>query len=80
MSTLGAYLETSRIKERELSDAKEMVNFILENHKIIIAQLRKTIDVASKSEDEGTVDMTASFLADIEKKSWMLDAWLNRAN
>lgn len=38
--------------------------------------MRRVIALASENGDEGTVDMIGSFLSNIEKKSWMLDAWL----
>lgn len=76
MSTLTAYLESAKIEEHhgKLAD-REMVLAILENHKILITDFRKTIKAAAKAGDEGTVDMIGSFLESIEKSSWMLDAW-----
>ena len=75
-STLKEYLANSEIKERSTNDPKEMVGNILDDHRKIISNLRDVIDTASNAQDEGTIDMAASFLASIEKKSWMLDAWL----
>ncbi|WP_235296142.1 Dps family protein [Portibacter marinus] len=78
ISTLKEYLEQADVKERSTDDPKKMVANILDDHKKIIANLRAVIEKAAKAEDEGTIDMTAGFLASIEKNSWMLDAWLNR--
>lgn len=76
MSTLTAYLESAEIKENhgKLND-REMVNSLLASHKILIENFRKTLKSAAKAGDEGTVDMIGSFLENIEKSSWMLDAW-----
>lgn len=76
MSTFSAYLDSAEIQENhgKLKD-REMVKSLLENHRILIANFRKTIKSASKAGDEGTVDMIGSFLENIEKSSWMLDAW-----
>ena len=76
VSTLSTYLERSEIKEFVTSDANEMVKAILENHRILIEHMRKVILLASENGDEGTIDMISGFLSNIEKKSWMLDAWL----
>jgi len=76
MSTLSKYLEISDIDENPTMDGTEMVKNILENHRILIASMRNVLETAGKAEDEGTIDLIAGFLASIEKKSWMLDAWL----
>jgi starvation-inducible DNA-binding protein len=75
-STLSTYLERSEIKEHVTTDSNEMVRVVLENHRILIENMRRVINLASEKGDEGTVDMISSFLSNIEKKSWMLDAWL----
>lgn len=77
LSTLSAYLDSSEIEEShsKLTD-REMVRDLLENHKILIENLRKTIKSADEAGDEGTIDMIGGFLENLEKSSWMLDAWL----
>ncbi|NND32136.1 MAG: DNA starvation/stationary phase protection protein [Saprospiraceae bacterium] len=79
ISTLSAYLKYSKVEEAkaELSD-QEMIDTVLENHKQIIHCMRDTLQVASESKDEGTIDLIAGFLADLEKRSWMLDAWSSK--
>ena len=37
--------------------------------------MRNVIDKADKAGDEGTIDLIGGYIADIEKISWMLDAW-----
>lgn len=76
-STLKEYLEKADVKERSTMDPREMVRNILEDHKILIQNMRQVLDRAGELEDEGTIDLVAGFLAEIEKKSWMLDAWVN---
>ncbi len=76
MSTLTEYLKSSQIKEKSTASPKEMVESILQNHKILIVNMRELLSVAADSDDEGTIDLVAGFLGSIEKKSWMLDAWL----
>jgi len=79
LSRLTDYLTISTIPEATLiEEDRDMVLIILENHKVIIANLREVIKLASEAEDEGTVDMAGGFLESLEKKSWMLDAWTTR--
>ncbi len=78
MSNMSEYLEVSMIKEAgEISEDREMVSITLENHKQIIECMRDVLDAAEKASDEGSNDLISNFLGDIEKKSWMLDAWLS---
>lgn len=79
MSKMSEYLKYSKIDEvNPLLADREMVVTILDNHKTLIEAMREVIREASSVEDEGTVDMIAGMLGAIEKKSWMLDVWLQR--
>ena len=78
MSTLSDYIKHSDIEEKSTMDSKEMVSNVLSNHEVLIRSMRKTIELASKASDEGTVDLIGGFLGSVEKKSWMLDAWLDK--
>ncbi len=79
MSHLSAYLEISHIEEakKDFSD-RDMINEILQNHSTLISQMRSILEAAEEVGDEGTIDMIAGFLADLEKRSWMLDSWRSR--
>lgn len=76
ISKLSDYIEVSKIKESSplLSD-EEMVEDILNDHKIILQQLGKIIDKASKANDEGTMDLMGAYIRELEKSTWMLNAW-----
>lgn len=78
MSTLAQYLEMSIIKEQSTVDPQEMVRIVLSNHRDLISCMRGVISHADQASDEGTIDLIAGFLAEVEKKSWMLDAWNQR--
>ena len=81
VSTLSAYLEMARVEEYgKVLDDEEMVRKLLENHKVIIADMRTVIDEADEISDEGTIDMVGGFLSSFEKMSWMLDAWYSKLN
>ncbi len=81
LSSLASYLNESEIEEaRRTQDNRIMVETILENHRILIENIRRIIKRASEIEDEGTIDMMGSMLENLEKESWMLDAWLVKAD
>ena len=76
ISKLSDYIEVSRIKESTplLSDA-EMVEEVIGDHKIILEQLSKIVDRANKCKDEGTIDLMGAYIRELEKSTWMLNAW-----
>jgi len=79
LSRLTDYLAIAKIPEATLiAEDRKMVLIILENHQMLIENLRIVIKTAGKVEDEGTIDMAGSFLENLEKISWMLDAWATR--
>ncbi len=75
-SNLSDYLEKSSIKEAksDLSD-RDMVDNILEDHGIILKQLSAVVKKADDAGDEGTIDLIGAYIRELEKTSWMLDAW-----
>jgi len=76
MSTLSDYLKHSRVKESNtMTEDRKMVLTVLENHRILIESMREVLEAADMAGDEGTVEMVSGFLANLEKKSWMLNAW-----
>ncbi len=79
MSKMSDYLTYSDVEESELIKYdRDMVAVILDNHRIIIENMRMVMDEAEKANDEGTLDLIGGFLEDLEKASWMYDAWLTR--
>lgn len=78
VSSLSDYLQMSAIKEAgNITSDRDMVLILLENHRLLIVSLRKVIEAAGECGDEGTIDMAGSILENLEKKSWMLDAWVS---
>jgi starvation-inducible DNA-binding protein len=75
-SNLSDYLQKSNIQESksDLSDS-EMIKNLLEDHGTLLKQMRKVIAVADNGEDEGTIDLIGAYIRELEKTSWMLDAW-----
>ncbi len=76
VSNLSEYLKTSNINESpaDLSDS-QMIKTLLEDHGVILTQLRKVSEIADKGGDEGTIDLIGAYIRELEKTSWMLDAW-----
>ena len=79
MSNLKDYLKTASIEEApsKLTD-KQMVHIILDNHAILLAQMSKIIEKAEQANDEGTIDLIGAYIRELEKSSWMLDAFTQK--
>lgn len=75
-SNLSEYLKMANLKESksELTDSK-MIETLLEDHGTMLKQMRKVIETADKASDEGTIDLIGAYIRELEKTSWMLDAW-----
>ncbi|MFI2744183.1 Dps family protein [Zhouia sp. PK063] len=75
-SNFSDYLEMANIKESG-SDFKdtEMVEILLEDHGKLLKQMRKVVEKADDANDEGTIDLIGAYIRELEKTSWMLDAW-----
>lgn len=76
VSNLTDYLKMSSLKESEstLTDVK-MVKILLQDHGTLITQMRNVVAVAGDAGDEGTIDLIGAYIRELEKTSWMLDAW-----
>jgi starvation-inducible DNA-binding protein len=75
-SNLTDYLKASNLEESssDLTDSK-MIKTLLDDHGTILTQMRKVVEVAEKGGDEGTIDLIGAYIRELEKTSWMLDAW-----
>lgn len=81
VSNLTDYLEMSSIKEAasDLTDRK-MVDAILDDHGKILKQLSAVVKKADTAGDEGTIDLIGAYIRELEKTSWMLDAWRKKTS
>lgn len=75
-SNLSEYLKDSNLKESpsDITD-KKMIEILLDDHGSILKQMRKVIETADAADDEGTIDLIGAYIRELEKTSWMLDAW-----
>ncbi|WP_121667962.1 Dps family protein [Mesonia aquimarina] len=77
ISNLSDYLNNSNVEESpsEITDT-EMVKTLLKDHGTILKQMRKVVEAADAAGDEGTIDLIGAYIRELEKTSWMLDAWV----
>ena len=81
VSTLSEYLSISDVKEaKDVHVDSDMVSTLLENHGVLINLMRETLQAAETNNDEGTTDLIGGYLGELEKTSWMLDAWLQKTD
>jgi len=75
-SNLSEYLKMANIKESKasLSDV-QMIDTLIEDHGLLLKQMRKVISAADNAKDEGTIDLIGAYIRELEKTTWMLDAW-----
>jgi len=78
-SNYSSYLNHSSIKEpkKNLRD-HEMVSSILMDQDILLDQLKTIAKNAEDAKDDGTLDITGAYIGELEKTSWMLNAWNKR--
>ncbi|RAJ11958.1 Dps family protein [Olleya aquimaris] len=76
LSKLNDYLRLSKISEASaMVTDQEMVTELLNDHKIILEQMSLVIKNAEAANDEGTIDLMGAYIRELEKTSWMLNAW-----
>ncbi|WP_299261591.1 DNA starvation/stationary phase protection protein [uncultured Aquimarina sp.] len=76
ISNYSSYLTTSSIKEADTKLVDhEMISAILEDHDAILKQLKFVTKEAEEAGDDGTLDITGTYIGELEKTSWMLNAW-----
>src|SRR5690606_1114150 len=69
-SNFSDYIKMSSIKE-DSEDIKDlqMVQNLLNDHGLLLKQMRKVVEAADKAEDEGTIDLIGGYIGYIEKVS-----------
>lgn len=81
LSNLSDYIKKSNLQESSsnLTDV-QMVEHLLNDHGSLIQQMRKVVEHAGDAGDEGTIDLIGAYIRELEKTSWMLDAWRMNTN
>ncbi|SHJ11375.1 Dps family protein [Aquimarina spongiae] len=76
VSQFQEYIKIATIEEvSPLLKDTEMVKELLEDHKKLLIQMRVVLTHAEEAGDEGTIDMIGAYIGELEKLSWMLNAW-----
>lgn len=76
LSNYSEYLNISNLKEASTDSSDiQMVEMLLKDHILLLQQMRTVLKYANEAEDEGTVDLIGGYIKELEKSSWMLDAW-----
>ncbi|WP_378175483.1 Dps family protein [Aquimarina sp. SS2-1] len=75
-SQFKEYIKLASVKEiAPLMKDTEMIEELLGDHKKILKQMRTILKYAGEASDEGTIDMIGAYIRELEKSSWMLNAW-----
>lgn len=76
MNNYSEYIKTATIQESKgaVKDL-EMVRELLEAHRLLLIQMNTVIEKATEVKDEGTIDLIGAYIRELEKSSWMLNAW-----
>lgn len=81
VSKFSDYLKIASIQEASIMVTdQEIVETLLNDHKIMLSLM---VDVTTKAEsagDEGTIDLVGAYIRELEKTSWMLNAWSKGSN
>ncbi len=76
VSKFSDYLKMSSLTEAaSMITDHEMVDELLNDHKTMLAQMSQVLKKAEEAEDEGTMDLIGAYIRELEKTSWMLNAW-----
>ncbi|PIB31947.1 DNA starvation/stationary phase protection protein [Gaetbulibacter sp. 5U11] len=76
VSKFSDYLKISSLSEASsLITDQEMIEELLNDHKTMLAQMSQVLSKAEVAGDEGTIDLIGAYIRELEKSSWMLNAW-----
>ena len=76
VSKFSDYLKISSLSEASsmISD-QEMIEELLNDHKTMLSQMSQVLSKSEDAGDEGTIDLIGAYIRELEKTSWMLNAW-----
>lgn len=81
MSRFSDYLKVSNIYEvAPLKSDTDMVSETINDHKLLLKQMSKVLKKAESVGDEGTIDLIGAYIRELEKSSWMLNAWTKKSS
>ena len=77
---MAEFLQVARLKEApdKYGSAQEMMKELLDDHEMVIVELRKDIDISNdKNKDAGTTDFLTGILQQHETTACILRRYLN---
>lgn len=75
--SMSDYLKLATISEASgESSAEQMVQKLTDDFAVLAQELKNGIEAASSQEDDASADLLTGILADVQKQSWMLSAFL----
>jgi len=80
IGTMKEFTKLSRLEEspNKYASQKEMLKELLQDHELVIIQLRKDIEESTeKSKDAGTTDFITGIMEQHETTAWVLRRYLN---
>lgn len=77
VSSLKQYLETTTLTENQSSavSSTEMVNFLLNDYRKIVSELKEAIDLSGETGDDVTQDLLIGISASFQKKIWLYESF-----
>lgn len=76
-SNLYDYIQNSSIDESTGNPGSvEMAQEILDDYETLLQRMMEVSDAAAKIGDSGTIDLIYTYIRRLEKKHWMMTAWL----
>ncbi|MBL7746425.1 MAG: DNA starvation/stationary phase protection protein [Chitinophagaceae bacterium] len=80
IGTMKEFSAATRLTEApgKYASQKEMLKELLDDHELLVSELRKDIDTSSeKSKDAGTIDFITGLMEQHETAAWVLRRYLN---
>lgn len=78
-ATMAEYLKLATIEEATgENSAEQMVESLIADFQVIVNELKAGIESAGEQGDDPTADLLIGMMTDLEKQSWMLNAFLGK--
>lgn len=78
-ATLREHLELTSVTEAKGGEtAEEMVDALIRDFRTESAELEEAIEIAGSLSDKATEDLLIGLKAEVDKETWMLEAYLGR--
>lgn len=75
--TLAECMKEASVKEATgQENAAQMVRSIAEDFKMMSDEMKAGVETATETGDEATIDLLVGMMTELEKQSWMLQAFL----